>query len=108
MAETVVVAVFVAKEGKEDALVEGLRPAIEQTHDEEGCLAYALHRDKQNPSRFALVEVWRSQADLDEHMQKPYVAALGAAAGELLAEPPQLSFTEPVPIGDAGKGALQL
>ena len=106
MAETVVVAVFTAKEGQEDALIEGLRPTIEQTHDEEGCLSYALHRDKQNPSRFALVETWRSQADLDEHLQKPYVAALGAIAGDLLAEPPQISFTEPIPIGDAAKGAL--
>jgi len=33
------------------------------------------------------VEVWRSQADLDEHLQKPYLQAFVEEAGELLTEP---------------------
>jgi quinol monooxygenase YgiN len=106
VAETVVVAMFKAKPGQEQALIEGLRPTIEQSHQEEGCLAYALHRDTMDSSRFALVERWRSREDLEEHLQKPYVAALAGVAGEILAEPAQVSFTDPIPVGDAAKGAL--
>lgn len=106
MAETVVVAVFNTKEGKEEALAEGLRNATEQTHQEEGCLLYALHRDVQEPTRFALIERWRSREDLDAHLQQPYITALGEIAGEILADPPQVHIMEPAPAGDGAKGAL--
>lgn len=60
---------------------------IGPTREEPGCISYTLHQSNDDPCVFVFVETWRSQADLDEHLQKPYLQAFVAAAGELLAEP---------------------
>ena len=105
MSEVVVVAVIRAKEGSEDDVLRGLSEATAQTHAEEGCLRYAIHRHVEDPTRFVLVERWRSRAELDEHFTKPYVQAMGEQI-DLLAEPPQVYFLDPVPVGDEVKGRL--
>ena len=108
MTEVVGVVDVLASPGRGDEVLAAFEACLTQTHQEEGCLTYALHRDNDNPDHLVLVERWRSQADLDEHMQKPYVAELFAAAGTpgLLAEAPRLTFSSSVPLGDAGKGSL--
>ncbi|MCU0313601.1 MAG: antibiotic biosynthesis monooxygenase [Solirubrobacteraceae bacterium] len=106
MSGVVVVAVFRAKPGRADEVLAGLRPVIEQTHGEAGCLTYALHRDNADPDRLVLVERWTSQVALESHFQQPYMAAVGELAGELLAEPPAIHFCTPLPQGDPVKGAL--
>jgi quinol monooxygenase YgiN len=103
--EVVVVATFVAKEGREDEVERALEGLILPSHEEEGCLAYALHRGVDDPRRFAIVERWRSRADLDAHFQLPHVAAVGETV-DLLAEPPNILFSRPVPMGDRVKGVL--
>jgi quinol monooxygenase YgiN len=60
---------------------------IGPTREEPGCISYTLHQSNDDPCVFVFVEIWRSQADLDEHLQKPYLQAFIAAADELLAEP---------------------
>lgn len=102
----VVVATVEVKPGSEDAVQALLQAAIEQTHAEEGCISYALHRDVENPSQFVLVERWASKEALDEHFTKSYMADLFAALPEHVAAPPKIIRTEPVPVGDATKGAL--
>ena len=55
-----------------------------------------------------LLERWRSQADLDEHLTTPWVADLFAFAGAEgnLADPPTLTFTRALGLGDPAKGSL--
>jgi len=108
MAEVIGVVDVVAADGKADEVVAAFEACTTQTHQEEGCLAYALHRDNTNPHHFLLVERWRSQEDLDAHMGKPYVADLFAFAGTpgMLAQPPALSFSTPLALGDPAKGSL--
>ncbi len=108
MAEVVGVVDVLASQGKGGEVLAAFEACLTQTHQEEGCLTYALHRDNDNPDHIVLVERWRSQADLDEHMQKPYVAALFAAAGTpgLLAEAPRLTFASPLSLGSPAKGSL--
>ncbi len=106
MTEIVVVATFRAKEGRVDEVIAGFTPVIEQTHQEPGCIAYALHRDINDPEVLVLVERWASQSDLDEHFQRPHMAAVGELAGELLAGPPTITFGQSVPLGDESKGTL--
>ncbi len=106
MSNVVVVATFKAKEGKVDDVIAALTPVIEQTHDEAGCLSYALHRDVNDADTLVLVERWTSQVALESHFQQPYMASLGEAAAELLAAPPGLFFCSPLPVGDALKGTL--
>lgn len=107
--EVVGVVTVVAAEGKADEVLAAFQACIEQTHQEEGCLTYALHRDAADPNRFVHVERWRSQEDLDAHMTKPYVADLFAVAGTpgVLAEAPSMVFATPLPFGQPEKGALR-
>jgi quinol monooxygenase YgiN len=105
VSEIVVLASFKFKPGKEDEGVELLRGLIEGSHGEPGCRKYTLNRALDDPTRFAIVEKWDSQADLDAHFRQPHMAAIQQAT-ELVDQPPQVWFMESVPIGDPAKGVL--
>ena len=105
MSEVVVAAAFKVKPGREAEAEEVLREVTRETHGEEGCLLYALHRGLDDPGRFVIVERWRSREDLDAHFQQPYMTKLAAAA-DALEEPAGVWFTEPLAEGSAEKGAL--
>ena len=108
MSEVVGVVHVRAAEGKVDEVIAAFTTCLERTHEEEGCLTYALHRDATDANHLVLIERWRSQADLDAHMTQPYVADLFAAAGTpgLLAAPPELAFLSPLALGTESKGSL--
>jgi quinol monooxygenase YgiN len=101
-----VLALIKVKPGAEDEAVALLTPVVEQSHREPGCVKYTLQRSTNDPQQFAIVEQWRSQADLDEHFLQPYVGSLMTDAADLLAEAPVIHFLTPCPLGDAGKGVL--
>jgi quinol monooxygenase YgiN len=105
MGEVVVAASFKVRPGREQEAEEALREVARATHEEDGCLLYALHRGVDDPGRFVLLERWRSREDLDAHLQQPYVARLAATA-DALEEPAGVWFTEALPEGDPEKGAL--
>ncbi len=48
---------------------------VAPTRAEAGCIRYELWQDRQDPTRFALVEEWESQAALDAHFRQPHLAA---------------------------------
>lgn len=106
MSNIVVVASFKVREDAVDRAVDALTPCIEATHQEDGCISYALHRNAYDPQNIVLVERWESKEALEAHQQQPHVAALGAQAGEFLAEPPVIQFLSPTPVGDPAKAAL--
>ncbi|MDQ3571542.1 MAG: antibiotic biosynthesis monooxygenase [Actinomycetota bacterium] len=106
MAEVVVVALLTAKRGHEEEVADGLRDVAAQTHEEEGCQLYSVHRATDDSAQLVLVERWTSREALDEHFAKPYIQALGQRAAELLAEPPQVRFLQPLPAGDPAKGSI--
>ena len=101
---TVVATVKLRPEDQERALAifEGV---IAATHGEDGCVKYTLHRATNEPGAFSIVEVWRSQEDLDAHLKEPHMAPI-AEAFEMLSDPPQILFCEPVSVGDPDKGTL--
>ncbi len=99
------IATFKVKPGKEDEAERVLSGLVEPSQQDEGCLAYALHRGTDDPSWFAMVERWASREALDAHLQQPHVAVV-AEAIELLDAPPQILFSQPVPLGDESKGTL--
>lgn len=107
MSEIVVIGVITVVPGKEAEAEQMLGRVAAQTHREEGCLSYALHRGLDEPNTLVLVERWRSRADLDAHFAQPYLAELMTQLPELISEvAPLIVFTEPVPVGEAGKGRL--
>jgi quinol monooxygenase YgiN len=109
MSEVVVIADVQAAPGTGDAVVEAFSAAIAGTHQEDGCVLYALHRDNADPDHFVHIEKYRSQADVDSHMAQAHTQAIFAWAAEpgRLARPPQLTFLTGLGIGTPEKGVLQ-
>lgn len=102
MSEITVVVRIQAKPGCEDLLERELRTSVAPTHTEAGCIRFALHRGVNDRSVFVLVERWRSDADLQEHLQKPYVKKVLHAL-ERLAESPQDGVYQQLIEGDTEK-----
>jgi quinol monooxygenase YgiN len=103
----VVTALLQVRPEATDSALPILETAITATHEEPGCIAYALHRDLEDPARFVIVEKWASPEALAEHGQTPHLKQLFTDLGPLLAAPPAIVRAEPVPIGEpGGKGLL--
>ncbi len=85
-----VVARIVARPGKEDELRELLRGLIEPTRKEPGCVTYELLQNKTDPTDFTFVEEWRSDADLDAHLQSPHLQHARSRLPELTAVDPDI------------------
>jgi quinol monooxygenase YgiN len=83
MSEVAVVAIFVAKPGKEEELRQVLEANVEPTRKEPGALQYDLHRDIQEPRRFIFVERWESEAALAKHGESAHIQAFRAKSPEL-------------------------
>jgi len=90
MSDLNVVAVLKAKPGSEDALQAALGSLVGATREEDGCLAYELFASAAEPGTFVTVEKWRSQADLDAHLQTEHVAAALAAGADLFGAAPAI------------------
>jgi quinol monooxygenase YgiN len=106
MSNVIVVATLQAKPGSEEAAQALLTETIEATHQEEGCITYALHVSKSDPAQFVIVERWESQEALEAHGATPHMAHLASAARDLFAARPIIIFTDAIPVGDPAKGSL--
>jgi len=95
MADMPVVAVITAKPGSEKLVGEALSALIEPTRAEAGCVSYDLFVSAADPATFITMETWRSQADLDAHLQTPHVQGALGAAGEHLAQAPAIHPLSP-------------
>ena len=78
-------AVLTAIPGQEDELGRRLGALVAPSRAEEGCLNYDLHRSNDDSAVWMLYENWRSRADLDEHLRKPYLVSFLADQREVLA-----------------------
>ncbi len=92
-----VVARLRAKPGKEQQLRELLLSLVAASRKDAGCLNYDLHQSKQDPAQFIFHENWASQAHLDQHLAKPDLKAALDKAGQMVAEPPQITLWERIP-----------
>lgn len=103
----VLIASLPIAEGKMEEAVSALNRCASAVHQEEdGVLRYALHRDKSNPNRLVMIEVYEDQAALDAHGKTPHLQELMGALGGLLDGRPEMSVLDPVPAGDQSKGVL--
>ncbi len=65
----------------------GLRGLIEPTLQEEGCINYDLHQDREDPTLFVFHENWTSEELLDRHLESDHIKAFQAIAdGKLEAD----------------------
>lgn len=85
-----VVARVVARPGKEDELRVLLRGLIEPTRREPGCVTYELLQNTANSTDFTFVEEWRSEADLDAHLQSAHLQHARVRLPDLAATDPDI------------------
>lgn len=63
-----------------------LEKLIPITLKEEGCLAYDLHRDNEDPKHFMFYETWTSRDLWQAHMNAPHLAEFGRATEGAITE----------------------
>ena len=106
MSEVVVVAIITAAPGNETAVQELAASVIADTHAEDGCVTYALHRDVNDPARFVYIERWASMETLAVHGASPHIARFREALPALAGAPSEILVLEPIAHGEPSKGTL--
>jgi quinol monooxygenase YgiN len=86
MSQLTVVAKVAAKAESLEELKSELLKLIEPTRKEEGCIAYNLHQDNEDPALFIFYETWQSSAALDMHMDSAHFKGFVEAAGGMIKE----------------------
>lgn len=100
----VVTAVFTPAEGAFDQVVEALRPAIAEVHEEPGCLLYAIHEAPNGD--IVMIEKWESVELLDAHGAGIAVQRLNASLEGLLQKPVEVTRLTAIPAGTTQQGEL--
>ena len=106
MSEVVVVVTLEARPGKEEEMRQTLTAGSATTHEEDGCLVYAMHPEVDGRGRFAIVECWASHAHLDAHLALPEVKDLITRIDALADGQPAFGVYAPLAAGDPAKGTL--
>jgi quinol monooxygenase YgiN len=91
-----VVAVFLAKPGKEKELRAALIGLVGPTRKEAGCLSYDLHASPEDSAKFLFHENWADKAALDAHMQAPHIQKLLPRVNELCVAFPEIKIWEKI------------
>ena len=106
MSEVVVIGTLVARPGKQAEAQALLSELVTPTHREEGCILYALHRDVDDPHRFAFVERWATRELNEKHLTSEYFQSRLKELPELFSGSPNITYYEALPEGDVQKGSL--
>lgn len=80
-----------ARAGMEGRVRQELLDLLEPTRAEGGCINFDLHEAVDDAGLFLVHENWVSEDDLARHFEMPYLKAWVAKAGDLLAEPMELT-----------------
>ena len=86
-----VVARVRAKTGQETRLHQELQRLVAPTRAEKGCLRYDLHESTTERGWFLLYETWKSEADLQTHLQTPYLKAFFQLVPDLADGPSEIT-----------------
>jgi quinol monooxygenase YgiN len=79
MTELKIVAVIAVKAEFRDELEKVFRQVVDETRKESGNVSYDLHRDVNNPLKYTILEVWKSQAAIDSHNNSDHFRAFAEA-----------------------------
>lgn len=79
MTELKIVAIIVVKAAYQTELEKVFHAVVDETRKEPGNVSYDLHQDTSNPLKYTILEVWKSQAAIDEHNASAHFKAFVAA-----------------------------
>lgn len=71
------VAIVQAKAGHEQAVADILKDVVAPSRNEDGCLEYALYKDREAAGRFVFVECWTDADALAAHERTAHFLRLG-------------------------------
>lgn len=75
MTELKIIATVVVKAAFQDELVKVFHTVVDETRKETGNVSYDLHQDTKDPLKYTILEVWKSQAAIDEHNETAHFKA---------------------------------
>ena len=87
---------LLARPGRRDDLVNAFGALCDAATDEPGTAVFAVHTVDGDPDRIVCYEVYRDRDGLAQHQRSAAVVVMVAALGELVAEPPAISYLTPV------------
>jgi len=83
------------QEGKAAEFEAAAGPALARVRAEDsGCEMYDLFKSVDDDTRFAMIESWASEEDLNAHMKSAAMADVGKALGSFMAGAPVMSKYE--------------
>jgi len=84
MKELKIVAVITVKPAYQQELEKVFHTVVDATRKEPGNVSYDLHQDSQNPLKYTILEVWKSQEVIDEHNDsRHFKAFVNAVEGKV-------------------------
>ena len=92
----VLVARWVANEGEEERVLAILEELAAASRAEPGCLHYQPCRDREDPRRFLVFEVYEDEDALRAHSESEHFQRLVLDAAVPLLEARERSFYEPI------------
>jgi quinol monooxygenase YgiN len=88
----VVIAKFLAREGKEHELLERMHKLMEPTHKEPGYIRYELNQNVENPRIITYVEKFKDQQAFQAHKNAPYIVNFFQDIAPKLVENQEVTF----------------
>ncbi|MCX7341208.1 MAG: putative quinol monooxygenase [Hyphomicrobiales bacterium] len=67
--------------GSLPAVIAAVKPCLDATRQEAGCISYDLHVDVTDPEALVFVERWETREALAAHFTTPHLQAWRAAGG---------------------------
>ena len=89
-----ILARYVAAEGNEEKLAEGLRAYVPMVLTEPGCIAFDVYRGVENPRLFVLVEQYADRAAIDAHIAADHFDEVAVRQLRPLLESREVEFLE--------------
>ena len=75
------------KDGKQEELLKIIKPLIEGSQKEEGCIEYHFYKQSDSDISYVFIEKWKDQAALDFHKQTPHYLENAPKLVDLIAKP---------------------
>jgi quinol monooxygenase YgiN len=92
----IIVAKLKAKDGKAEEMEKALEEMVGKVKDEEGTLAYTLHKSKKDPSVFLIYEKYKDKDALSFHSSTPHFKELFGLLASLQDGAPEIEVYDEI------------
>jgi quinol monooxygenase YgiN len=92
----VLIVTIKSKEGREKELEALLAGMIPDVQNEEGTIAYSLHRSQNEQGKFLFYEKYRTKEDFEYHSSTPYFKVFAGKVNDLVEGEMNVEFYEEI------------